>query len=83
MAELEAVARTLGKTLNCESPKRGSNDQPIDCCDQCVSCRRINEENHPDVLSVRPESKSRVILIVFKCRDLMQTVNLKPTMAPV
>lgn len=80
MGELEAMAQTLAKVLNCESPKRGANHQPIDSCDRCDSCRRIQEENHPDVLWVKPESKSRVVTI-DQIRDLMQTVNLKPTIA--
>lgn len=80
MTELEAVARTLAKTLNCESPKQGANGQAVDCCDKCPTCRRIDEENHADVFWIRPESKSRIIT-VDQMRELMQTVNLKPTMA--
>jgi len=51
-----------------------------DCCDRCLSCRKIDQENHPDVQWVRPESKSRVITI-DQIRELMQTINLKPTEA--
>jgi DNA polymerase-3 subunit delta' len=78
--ELERMAGTLAKTLNCESPIRGENNQAIDSCDKCLTCRKIDGENHPDILWVRPESKSRVITI-DQMRDLMQTVNLKPTAA--
>ena len=79
--ELEAMARTLAKTLNCQAPpRRGEGGLPLDSCDRCDSCRRIEELNHPDVLWVRPESKSRVITI-DQMRELMQTVNLKPTVA--
>jgi len=79
--ELEAVARTLAKTLNCQSPpRRAENNLPLDSCDQCDSCHRINEANHPDVLWVRPESKSRIITIE-QMRELMQTINFKPTIA--
>jgi DNA polymerase-3 subunit delta' len=75
------MALTLAKTLNCQSPpKRAPGGLGLDCCDQCDSCRRINNANHPDVLWIRPESKSRVITI-DQMRDLMQTMNLKPTMA--
>ena len=76
---LEAVARTLAKTLNCErAAKRAAG--PPDSCDQCASCRKIDGDIHPDVTWVRPESKSRVIMI-DQMRDLMHTVNLKPTQA--
>jgi DNA polymerase-3 subunit delta' len=81
IAELEGMARTLAKTLNCQSPaKRAANGLALDCCDQCDSCRRTDNANHPDVLWIRPESKSRII-IIDQMRELMQTMNLKPTMA--
>lgn len=77
---MSAVARTLAKTLNCQNPSvRGENG--IDCCDQCLSCRKIESEIHPDVQWIRPESKSRQITI-DQIRELIQTVNLKPTEAP-
>jgi DNA polymerase-3 subunit delta' len=79
--ELEAVARTLAKVLNCQSPPQcGENKIPIECCDKCDSCVRIDVSNHPDVSWVRPEMKSRVIGI-DQVRDLNQTINLKPTVA--
>jgi DNA polymerase-3 subunit delta' len=79
--ELEAVARTLAKTLNCQNPPRKTEaGLPLDSCDQCSSCRRIDSGNHPDVSWLRAESKSRIISI-DQVRDLLQTVNLKPTEA--
>jgi len=81
LGELEAVARTLAKTLNCEKPPRSSSGGlALDSCDACLNCRKVDSENHPDVLWVRPESKLRVITI-DQMRDLMQTVHLKPTQA--
>jgi DNA polymerase-3 subunit delta' len=81
LSGLEDMARTLAKTLNCLAPpRRGPNGQPVDCCDKCDSCRRIEQYNHPDVSWVRPESKLRLITRDV-IRELMQTVNLKPTVA--
>lgn len=81
VAELEAVARTLAKALNCQAaPKRSAAGLSLDSCDQCSACRRIQEGNHPDVLWLRPESKSRVITIE-QVRELLQTVHLKPSEA--
>src|ERR1041384_795037 len=81
LSELEAVARTLAKTLNwTESVRRSGAAFQSDCCDQCLSCRKIEGENHPDVQWVRPESKSRIITIA-QMRELMQTISLKPTEA--
>src|SRR4051812_48041452 len=78
LTELEAVAGTLAKILNCAQPVRSKSGAAIDCCDQCDSCRRIDSFNHPDVQWIRAESKSRIIAI-DQIRDLLQTVNLKPT----
>jgi DNA polymerase-3 subunit delta' len=73
---LEAIARTLAKTLNCEKPVR-KNGVSVDCCDQCLICQKIEHWNHPDVHWVRPESKSRIIT-VDQMRDLMREIQLKP-----
>ena len=79
--QIEAVARTLAKVVNCENPpKRGASSLSLESCDACSSCRRIDSGNHPDVLWVRPESKSRIITI-DQVRDLMRVLHLKPTEA--
>jgi DNA polymerase-3 subunit delta' len=81
LGELEAVARTLAKTLSCERPpRRSEGGLALDCCDDCLNCRKIDGDNHPDVFWLRPESKSRVIR-TEQIRDLLQTVYLKPTQA--
>lgn len=74
---IEAIAQTLAKTLNCQHPvlKAGV---PVDCCDRCAACRKIEHWNHPDVHWVRPESKSRIITIA-QMRELMREIQLKPT----
>jgi len=76
---LEGLAATLAKTLNCHNPVR-RNGAPIDCCDQCIACRKIDHGNHPDVHWVRPESKTRIIA-VDQTRELMKEIQLKPTEA--
>jgi DNA polymerase-3 subunit delta' len=79
--DLEGIARQLAKTLNCERPSRAaSNGVSLDCCDACLSCRKIDDGNHADVHWIRPESKSRIIS-VDQMRDLMQQIYLKPTEA--
>ncbi|MFH1245691.1 MAG: AAA family ATPase [Candidatus Omnitrophota bacterium] len=42
------AARNLAKILNCETPVK-DGDMLIDCCDSCVSCRKIENSNHPDI----------------------------------
>jgi len=80
LAELEGLARTLAKVLNCQNPVRGASGAAVDCCDACLNCRKVMDENHADVHWVRPESKSRVVTI-DQMRDLMREVQLKPTEA--
>jgi DNA polymerase III subunit delta' len=78
--ELEGVARSLAKTLNCLEPRRGAGGTAIDCCDACLPCRKIDHGNHGDVHWVRPEAKTRVVK-VEAMRDLIREVNLKPVEA--
>jgi DNA polymerase-3 subunit delta' len=77
--ELELLARTLAKTLNCQNPVK-SDGVIIDCCDQCSSCRKIENGTHSDIHWARPESKSRIVT-VEQMRDLMQQIQLKPAEA--
>ena len=88
LAELETVARTLAKTVNCTNPQRSSAaGLPLDSCDACLSCRKIDGDNHPDVMWIRPESKTRVIKIdqmvqrKDSLRPLLPAMHLKPTEA--
>ncbi len=69
------MARTLAKALNCSQKKH-------DSCDQCESCRRIDDDIHPDIHWVRPESKSRRIT-VGQIREFERTANLKANSARV
>jgi DNA polymerase-3 subunit delta' len=77
--ELEPVARALSKTLNCLNPVTRDGVR-IDSCDHCLSCNKIDHDNHPDVHWLRPESKTRIIR-VEQVRNLIQEMNLKPAEA--
>lgn len=79
LEELESLASTLAKTLNCQKPVKTAG-VATDCCDECLSCRKTDQETHADVHWARPESKSRVIT-VEQMRDLMREIQLKPTEA--
>ncbi len=48
------AAMELAKAINC---KDGNGD----ACDQCLSCRKINSGNHPDVKIIAPSGKVRNI----------------------
>ena len=82
---LEALARTLAKTLNCLHPVKKSG-VAVDCCDRCLNCQKIEHGNHADIFWVRPESRLRQIKIgqIVRREDspprvLLDAVNLKPT----
>lgn len=77
---LEELARTLAKTLNCQNPVK-TGGVATDCCDECLCCKKIAEENHADIHWARPESKSRVITI-DQTRELMREIQLKPAESP-
>src|SRR5471032_2122882 len=77
--DLESLTRTLAKTLNCQNPIK-INGNATDCCDECLSCRKIENGTHADIHWARPESKSRVITI-DQTRALMQQIQLKPAEA--
>ena len=79
LEELETLARTLAKTLNCQNPVT-TDGVATDCCDDCLNCRKIENENHADIHWARPESKSRIIS-VDQTRELMREIQLKPTEA--
>jgi DNA polymerase III subunit delta' len=74
--KLESLARTLAKTLNCQNPVR-QNGAAIDCCDDCLSCKKIENGSHADIHWARPESKLRVITI-DQTRELACEIHLKP-----
>ena len=44
------TAVTLAKAVNCKEGKE-------DCCDECLSCRKIEDSNHPDVMVIRPDGQ--------------------------
>ena len=79
LEELETLASTLAKTLNCVNPVK-TNGVATDCCDDCLNCKKIENENHADIHWARPESKSRIIS-VDQTRELTREIQLKPTEA--
>ena len=79
LEELELVARTLAKTLNCLNPVQ-TGPNAIDSCDICFNCRKIDSDNYPDIHWARPESKSRIVTI-DQMRELMREIQLKPAEA--
>lgn len=46
------AAVELAKALVCETKTPARLDDPLQRCDRCDACRKVGEENHPDVLTV-------------------------------
>lgn len=70
------VAKTLAKALNCLKSKA------FDSCDECISCRKIEDLNHPDVHWIAPERPSDIIKIE-QIRQLKNDIYLKPYEAKI
>lgn len=77
--ELESLARTLAKTLNCQNPVK-EKGSAVDCCNACPSCHKIDNDIHADIHWARPESRSRQITI-DQMREMMREIQLKPAEA--
>ncbi|MGC8742962.1 MAG: ATP-binding protein [Verrucomicrobiia bacterium] len=76
--KVQAAALHLAKILNCEKPPLKSPEGvALECCNNCNNCRRIENESHPDVHWVRPESKLRQIT-ADSIRELIRVLQMKP-----
>lgn len=63
------TALNFAKALNCKSETRP--------CDNCISCKKINNLNHPDIFLLKQDEKSSSIKI-DKVRELIWSIGLKP-----
>jgi len=68
------LAKEFAKLINCQDPKK--SEDGIDCCDQCLSCKKIDNLNHPDIEWFEPEGKIATIKIE-KIRSLQRSISLK------
>ena len=64
------AAVEFAKAVNCEK-------QGHDACDECVSCKKINSLNHPDVFIIQKEKDSSFIKI-DRMRGVIYQASLKP-----
>ena len=78
------VAKTLAKALNCEN-------ETLDSCDRCVSCLKIEKNQHPDVSIIdastplnsnyeqsKSETGNSQAIKIGHIRQLQKDINLKP-----
>lgn len=64
------TAMTFAKALNCK-------ESPGDACGTCISCRKIDNGNHPDIMQVSPVKKSRII-DVEAIENVIEMASLRP-----
>ena len=65
------AAVQFSKALNCLNNPVESGD----ACDQCLSCRKIDEGLHPDLLLLEPENQ---VLKVDQVRQMQRVLAYKP-----
>ncbi len=67
------VALQFAKALNCLERR----PDEADACDQCLSCKKIDDELHPDVLILNPEGPGQMIK-VDRVRQMQRDLAYKP-----
>jgi DNA polymerase-3 subunit delta' len=66
------VARTFAKALLCVHNN-------ADACDACTHCLRIEQDQHPDVSEILPDtSKTRPTIKIDQIREITRQVSFKP-----
>ncbi len=68
------VALQFAKAVNCEQNQE-------DACDRCLTCRRIEHQNHPEVRILQPGSATGEKVAIDQVRELWQDVTRPPRMA--
>lgn len=69
----EFVALQFAKTLNCLNFNTTNYD--YDSCETCRSCKKINDGNHPDVRTTKPDT---AWLRIDQIRALQVAISYKP-----
>ncbi len=66
----------VAKWFNCEKAKE---EGFASFCDQCLSCRKINSKNHPDVHMIEGDYEKSIK--VEEIRQLLSQIKLRPFLA--
>ncbi|MBM4271455.1 MAG: DNA polymerase III subunit delta' [Deltaproteobacteria bacterium] len=64
------VAEVFAKALNC---REGKSD--FDACGRCLSCRKADRNNHPDVITVKAEGQ---FIQVKEIREIQEQMTFAP-----
>jgi DNA polymerase-3 subunit delta' len=63
------AAINYAKAVNCLEPV------DFDCCDKCMSCKKIDSEMHPDISMIVPEND---VITIETIRNTQEVISLKP-----
>ena len=63
------AAINYAKAVNCLEPA------DFDCCDKCMSCKKIDSEMHPDVSMIVPEND---VITIETIRNTQEVISLRP-----
>jgi DNA polymerase-3 subunit delta' len=63
------AAVNYAKAINCLEPV------DFDCCGKCISCKKIDSENHPDISTIVPEND---LISIETIRKIEETISLRP-----
>lgn len=75
------AARLFARAVNCERQPAVVEDGPalrLAPCDACSSCRRILAGTHPEVMEVRPGSKTGQDVSIDQIREIRKNAALRP-----
>ena len=75
------AARLLARALNCDqqpAARQESGAWRLVPCGECESCRRIAADTHPEVMEVRPQSKTGQNISVEQSREIRRNAALRP-----
>jgi len=62
--------------LNCLTPVSASAGLPVDACERCRSCDRVERNVHVDVINVEPDERASIKIDVI--RDVLERTAFRP-----
>lgn len=78
----QTTATAFAMACNCERLAIARLQDPchdaIDACGECIPCRKIAANHHPDIIYITPHAS---VIRIDRIRELLQTLALKPNEA--
>ncbi len=78
----KSTAKAFAMVCNCINIKKelqkGILTTKIDACGECIPCKKIAGNHHPDVIHINPQSSA---IKISQIRTLLQALTLKPNEA--